>query len=204
MNIKRIFGSVLTILGIASLIYTAILFMNSTGTHALKSLVTFGILEFVFFASGISLITRRNPVSAAMSLIVHFFMLAGLYLTLQAQFIAIIQILVYAGAIMVLVVFVIMLLNLGKEENLTEKFNMRTTLALGMGALFVVQFLTVFLGKPTGMNELPASSMLMGTTEGIGKMLFTKYLFPFEAISLLLLAAIVGSILLAKKKKEEA
>jgi NADH-quinone oxidoreductase subunit J len=166
------------------------------------TVILFTILSIGAIASGISLITRRNPVSAAMSLVVHFFMLAGLYLTLQAQFVAIIQILVYAGAIMVLVVFVIMLLNLGKEENLTEKFNMRTTLALGMGGLFVVQFLTVFLGKPTGMNTLPEKAMSIGTTEGIGQVLFTKYLFPFEAISLLLLAAIVGSILLAKRKHE--
>lgn len=93
-----------------------------------------------------------------MSLIVHFFTLAGMYLTLQAQFIAIIQILVYAGAIMVLVVFVIMLLNLGKEENMHEKFNLRTTMSLAMAALLVVQFLTVFLGKPTGMNALPEKS----------------------------------------------
>lgn len=166
------------------------------------TVIFFTILSIGAIASGISLITRRNPVSAAMSLIVHFFMLAGLYLSLQAQFLAIIQILVYAGAIMVLVVFVIMLLNLGREENLTEKFNIRTTLALGMGGLLVVQFLTVFLSKPTGMNALPDKSVMMGSTEGIGQMLFTKYLFPFEAISLLLLAAIVGSILLAKRKHE--
>ncbi|MBS1537784.1 MAG: NADH-quinone oxidoreductase subunit J [Bacteroidetes bacterium] len=166
------------------------------------TVILFTILSIGAIASGISLVTRRNPVSAAMSLIVHFFMLAGLYLTLQAQFVAIIQILVYAGAIMVLVIFVIMLLNLGKEENLTEKFSMRTTLALALGGLFVVQFLTAFLGKKTGMNALPEKSMSIGTTEGIGNVLFTQYLFPFEAISLLLLAAIVGSILLAKRKHE--
>jgi NADH-quinone oxidoreductase subunit J len=139
-----------------------------------------------------------------MSLIVHFFTLAGLYLTLQAQFIAIIQILVYAGAIMVLVVFVIMLLNLGKEENMHEKFNLRKKMSLAIGVMLVAQFLTVFLGKPTGMNALPEKSLQMGSTQGIGTMLFTEYLFPFEAISLLLLAAIVGAVFLAKRKSESA
>ncbi len=168
------------------------------------TVLLFSLLSVGAIISAISLVTRRNPVSAAMSLIVHFFTLAGMYLTLQAQFIAIIQILVYAGAIMVLVVFVIMLLNLGKEENMHEKFNLRTTISLAMAALLVVQFLTVFLGKPTGMNALPEKSLQMGTTQGIGSMLFTEYLFPFEAISLLLLAAIVGAVFLAKRKSESA
>lgn len=84
-------------------------------------IIAFFVLGLLAVATGILLVTRRNPVSAAVSLIMHFFALAGLYLTLQAQFIAAVQILVYAGAIMVLVVFVIMLLNLGKEDALKEQ-----------------------------------------------------------------------------------
>ncbi|MBK9248702.1 MAG: NADH-quinone oxidoreductase subunit J [Ignavibacteria bacterium] len=166
------------------------------------TVLLFSLLSVGAIISAITLITRRNPVSAAMSLIVHFFTLAGMYLTLQAQFIAIIQILVYAGAIMVLVVFVIMLLNIGKEENIHEKFNIRTTLSLGMAVLLVSQFLILFLGNPTGMNALHDNSLQIGSTQGIGTVLFTEYLFPFEAISLLLLAAIVGALYLAKRKSD--
>ena len=83
--------------------------------------ILFAIFAIGAVASALLTITRRNPVASAMSLVAHFFMLSGLYLTLEAQFVAAVQVLVYAGAIMVLVVFVIMLLNLGKEQQLAER-----------------------------------------------------------------------------------
>jgi len=134
-----------------------------------------------------------------MSLVAHFFMLAGLYLTLEAQFVAAVQVLVYAGAIMVLVVFVIMLLNLGNEQALTENRGLRSTLATLIGAVFAVQIILVTVAEPTGANALPSRAVEIGTTESIGQSLFTQYLFPFEAISLLLLAALIGSVVLAKR-----
>ncbi len=139
-----------------------------------------------------------------MSLILHFFALAGLYLTLNAQFLAAIQILVYAGAIMVLVVFVVMLLNLGKESALTERFKTRTGIAVSMGVFLIAQLAIAFIRQPTGYNQLNDRAAVNGTAESIGTVLFTEYLFPFEAISLLLLVAIVGSILLAKKQQKES
>lgn len=166
------------------------------------TVILFCILAVAAIGTGVSVVTNKNPVASAMSLILHFFALAGLYLTLNAQFLAAIQVLVYAGAIMVLVVFVVMLLNLGKEGKLNEKFSVRTGIAVAMSVLLVAQFVIVFLGKPTGYNQLHDKSALNGTAESIGHVLFTEYLFPFEAISLLLLAAIVGSILLAKRQKE--
>jgi NADH-quinone oxidoreductase subunit J len=150
--------------------------------------------------SGIVMITRKNPVSAAMFLIMHFFMLAGLYLSLQAQFVAVMQILVYAGAIMVLVVFVIMLLNLGNEDKLSEKVNAGKIIGYALATLFAIQLLTVFFAKPTSFSTMSEKAITIGTVEAIGDSLFTKFLFPFEAISLLLLVAIVGSVLLSKRK----
>jgi NADH-quinone oxidoreductase subunit J len=153
-------------------------------------------------ASAIGTVTRRNPVAAAVNLIAHFFMLAGLYLTLQAQFLAVLQILVYAGAIMVLVVFVIMLLNLGNEEALREQFTLRKVLGVVIAALFLLQVSVLMNSAPSEHVHLSPNAAMLGTAESIGQALFTTYLFPFEAISLLLLAALVGAIILAKRKVE--
>ena len=160
----------------------------------------FFILSIGAIASGVAMVTRRNPVTAAMMLVLHFFMLSGLYLTLNAQFMAVIQILVYAGAIMVLVVFVIMLLNLGKEENLREKFSPRKAIGTVLAAALIIQLLSVFLAKPTKYTALSEKSVELGTVEAIGMVLFTDYLFPFEAVSLLLLAAVIGAVILSKRK----
>lgn len=168
------------------------------------TVILFSILAIAAIATGVSVIINRNPVASAMSLILHFFALAGLYLTLNAQFLAAIQILVYAGAIMVLVVFVVMLLNLGKESALTEQFNPRTGIAVSMGFLLIAQLAIAFIGQPTGYTQLSDKATHNGTAEAVGTVLFSEYLFPFEAISLLLLVAIVGSILLAKKQQKES
>lgn len=162
--------------------------------------ILFMLFAIGAIASAIFTITRRNPVSAAMSLVGHFFMLTGLYLTLSAEFVAAVQVLVYAGAIMVLVIFVIMLLNLGNEEQLTERVNMRKTFGALLGTLLAAQIIFMVTVKPTGMNELSKKAAEIGTTESIGQTLFTSYLFPFEAVSLLLLAALIGAVILAKRQ----
>lgn len=158
------------------------------------------MLSIVAIASAIVTITNRNPVVSAMSLIVHFFMLAGLYLTLHAQFVAVVQILVYAGAIMVLVVFVILLLNLKNEVDNKEKFSIRKILAVIFALAFIVQFIAIYFSGPLENKMLHSLSVDIGTAQGIGSELFTNYLLPFEAIALLLLAAIIGAMLLAKRK----
>jgi NADH-quinone oxidoreductase subunit J len=162
--------------------------------------ILFTLFAIGAIASAIFTITRRNPVSAAMSLVGHFFMLTGLYLTLSAEFVAAVQVLVYAGAIMVLVIFVIMLLNLGNEEQLTERVNMRKTFGTLLGALLAAQIIFMLTSRPTGINELSKNAATIGTTESIGQTLFTSYLFPFEAVSLLLLAALIGAVILAKRQ----
>ena len=164
--------------------------------------ILFLVLGAAAIATAIGTITRRNPVSAAMNLVAHFFMLSGLYLTLQAQFVAIVQILVYAGAIMVLVVFVIMLLNVGKEERSHEKFSVIKLLGIALAASFAVIMALAFTMHPSGFTALPASALTLGTTESIGAVLFSQYLLPFEVISLLLLSALVGAVILAKRHVE--
>ena len=167
--------------------------------------ILFSLFAIGAVASAVLTITRRNPVSSAMSLIAHFFMLAGLYLTLQAQFVAAVQVLVYAGAIMVLVVFVIMLLNLGKEQQKAERGSMvRLTVGGTFAAVFALLVILVVIGSPTGHNTLSEKAVVIGTTESIGQSLFTQYLFPFEAVSLLLLAALIGAVVLAKRHLMES
>lgn len=165
--------------------------------------ILFALFAIGAVASAVFTITRRNPVAAAMSLIGHFFMLAGLYLTLHAQFVAVVQVLVYAGAIMVLVVFVIMLLNLGNEKQLTERVSVRTTIGTLVAALFAMQVVTSLLARPTGLHNLDAKATEIGATAGIGNALFTTYIFPFEAVSILLLAALIGAVILAKRHLQE-
>lgn len=165
-------------------------------------LIFFFIVAAVAVGSAILMITRTNPVISVLYLIVNFFCLATMYLTLHAQFIAIIQILVYAGAIMVLFLFVIMLLNLGDETVLSEKRSLRRILATGLIAAAFFEIIVAIATSPHNGPE-PAGVALantMGTVETIGAVLYSRFLFPFEVTSMLLLAAMVGVIVLAKKK----
>jgi NADH-quinone oxidoreductase subunit J len=162
--------------------------------------IFFAVLSILAIASGVVTISSKNPVVSAMALVVQFFMLAGLYLTLNAQFIAVIQVLVYAGAIMVLVVFVIMLLNLGDEEKLKENFNIRVGIAIAFSAVLLLQFIVIFLSQSSIYQGFAPNSITQGTVEGIGQELYKNYLLPFIAISIVLVAAIIGAVILAKRK----
>ncbi len=163
--------------------------------------VVFILLAFGSVVTALLMATHRIPCLSLLYLFANFFFLAILYLTLQAQFIAIIQILVYAGAIMVLFLFVIMLLKPGDDQRLQEKLTGKKLIAGGLCLAMVMQ-----LGFALLMDKGPSSSMIhthaaeLGTVETIGKFLFTKYVFPFEVVSILLLAGIFGAIVLAKKK----
>ena len=154
--------------------------------------------------SAIMMILQRNPVNSALYLILNFFCLGGLYLTLNAQFIAMVQVLVYAGAIMVLFLFVIMLLNLGDDRRLTEHLGLRMYIGIGFSIALVLELLFIFVFRSsTSAFQQSPNAPEMGTVEYVGKVLFTRFLFPFEVTSLLLLAAIVGAVILAKKKIAE-
>lgn len=163
---------------------------------------SFGVLAILAIASAIVTIASRNPVRSAFALIFHFFMLAGLYLTLNAQFVAVIQVLVYAGAIMVLVVFVIMLLNLSNEERLSERFDFRKTIAIFFGIAFAIEVALAIFIPGTFKNNLHPDSVKIGTAQEIGKALYSNFLVPVEVVGILLLVAIIGAIVLAKRKLE--
>lgn len=162
--------------------------------------VLFVILAVTFVGSGIMVITRRSPVLAVLYLILNFFALAGLYLTLQAQFIAVIQIIVYAGAIMVLFLFVIMLLNLKDEEKLIEKITVRKVLAVGLSAAVMLEVLYIIWISTPRIERDVVKAEELGSVEAIGRALFSDFLFPFEVTSIVLIVAIVGAVILAKKK----
>lgn len=147
------------------------------------------------------MVTRRSPVMSAIWLIGNFFALAGLYLTLHAQFIAVIQIIVYAGAIMVLFLFVIMLLNLGDPKRLIEKISYTKIVAVGLGGGVLMELLAIVGFSNANLpHQNVERAIQIGTVENIGKELFSTFLFPFEITSILLLAAIVGAVILAKRK----
>ncbi len=161
----------------------------------------FTIVAAVAVLASILVVTCRNPINSALSLIMTFFCLATLYVTLDAPFLAAVQVIVYAGAIMVLIVFVIMLLNLRTESAKSY------THAIVIGG--VVGFLTLFetayflmRSYATGSKGPLNSAMVtqVGHTELIARAMFTDFLLPFEITSLLLLVAIVGAVILAKRK----
>jgi len=161
----------------------------------------FYLLSIGGIGSALLVVTRRNPILSALWLIFNFFCLSGLYLTLHAQFIAVVQIIVYAGAIMVLFLFVIMLLNLKDERKLTEGITNRKIIGGVLTLAVLAELLTVFFGSSTvQISSLGSRSLDIGTVEYIGSKLFTTFLLPFEITSLLLTAAIVGAVILAKKK----
>ncbi len=163
----------------------------------------FIILSVITTITAIMVIAQRNPVASAIYLIVTFFSLAGIYLLLGAQFVAIIQVLVYAGAIMVLFLFVIMLLNLEKEKKLVARHRLLRVLGVFLGIILLGQigmiFASVLPKGPKGTFPIEKVATL-GNTEVIARLLFTDYLLPFEITSVLLLVAIVGAIVLAKKQ----
>ena len=157
---------------------------------------------FLYFAAVIVLaaslvVVVRNPIYSALSLLVMFFHVAGLYVTLHAEFLAAIQIIVYAGAILVLYLFVVMLLNVKREE----QFNQQGPVALFLGVVLLTEavLLTVSRGFTVGTPAPGREGSAVGNTESIGEVLYSTYLFPFEIASLILLVAMIGAVILSKK-----
>jgi NADH-quinone oxidoreductase subunit J len=161
-------------------------------------------LLFILFAGmaigcAVSMVAQRNPLYGAISLIGVFISLACLYVTLSAPFIAAVQVIVYAGAIMVLVVFVIMLLNVEDEERLPLRLRSLVPIAIGLAAiLFAEAAFIIFFVQASPLTPKTNISDV-GLTSSIGAGLFTTYLLPFEITSVLLLMAIVGAITLARR-----
>lgn len=167
---------------------------------------TFENILILFFSAlavfgALMMVTRRNPVTSALYLVLNFFCVSVIYLLLRAQFIAIIQVVVYAGAIMVLVLFVIMLLNLQDETKLTENLTYKKLSAILLSILlFAVLAITIYFSYMGKYTVIHSSAEQLGTIQVIGKELYSTFSFPFELVSFVLLAAIVGAVVLAKKK----
>lgn len=165
------------------------------------------ILTLIFALGGVVsallMITRRSPIHSALFLIVNFFCISAIYLLLRAQFIAIIQVIVYAGAIMVLFLFVIMLLNLHDESKLAERITYRKLAAIILSVLlFSILSITAYFAFVDKYNRINVAAEQLGTVESVGAALYTSYPFAFELVSFVLIAAIVGAIVLAMKKFE--
>lgn len=155
--------------------------------------------------SSLLVITRRNVVHAALYLLLTLFCAAALYVMLEAEFLAAIQVLIYAGAIMMLYVFVIMLINV--RESMAERQWQRQKVAAGViGALLAAEFFVILIKGiwvPSAKTAEAAKAALNaygGNTEAFGATLYTEFLFPFEVVSLLLLAAMIGAIVIAKRE----
>jgi NADH-quinone oxidoreductase subunit J len=161
----------------------------------------FIVFAVIAIASALNILLQRNPLYSALSLIGTLLSLSALYLTVRAQFIAAIQIVVYAGAIMVLFIFVIMLLNTPKEQPRIEKQKGLRYLAIPFAGLLIAE--TFYVVRPIRLSTLPPvgnTEQAVGTTWSIGTALFTDYLLPFEVTSVLILMAVVGAMVLARRE----
>jgi NADH-quinone oxidoreductase subunit J len=168
----------------------------------------FTILLFVLFGAmaigcAVAMVAQRNPLYSAISLVGVFVSLACLYLTLQAPFIAAVQVIVYAGAIMVLVVFVIMLLNVEEEVRRPVRLHYLIPVGVLLAAILAGEAaFMISLGRGSARADfLPAQASDTGLTASIGTGMFTKYLLPFEVTSVLILMALVGAISLARQSR---
>ena len=158
-------------------------------------MAVFLVLAAIAVAGAVNLILQRHPIHSALSLIVVMASLAGLYLLLEAEFIAAIQIIVYAGAIMVLFVFVIMLLNAGLEER-THLSRVATYAGVPLAAFLLVELAYRVARASSTMTAQPLQE---NATKGLAMLLFRDFVFPFELTSILILIAILGALVLAKR-----
>ena len=178
-----------------------------TAAGGAMEIILFAVLAFVAILAALVVISHRQPVYSALSLVVTMLCIAFLFLLLQSEFLWVIQITVYAGAVMVLFLFVIMLLDLRREERPWHLPANR--LQVGLGVLLALALLAelvvvaVAVRAPAGRGSFPPEVVAArGNTQLIGRLLYTEYVFPFEVTSVILLVAMVGAIVMAKKRFE--
>ena len=159
--------------------------------------ILFFFVSFLALASEFFFVFAKNAMYAILSLIVTFFSIAALYILLNAQFLGIVQIIVYAGAIMVLFLYILMMLNLNKEDE-SKKKNLPKFIGVFTSGLLLVGILGAFKGlnQKTFAGDVDTS---VGLTKNLGRLLFNEYVLPFELASILILAGIVGAVLIGKK-----
>jgi NADH-quinone oxidoreductase subunit J len=161
------------------------------------SLFTFLVLALLAVGSAAGMLLRRNPIHGALFLAINLSTVAALFLTMRAEFLAAVQIIIYAGAIAVLFVFAIMVLIPGKEETGPDPLRRQRWLAVPVAAVFLI--LVALVLRSTVLAGPPKPHLASGT-DAVGRVLFTDYLFPFEVTSVLLLVAIVGVMALTKRR----
>jgi NADH-quinone oxidoreductase subunit J len=158
--------------------------------------ILFWVLTVAALLSALIVITSKNPVYSVLALIATFFCISGHYILLNAQFLAIVNIIVYAGAIMVLFLFVIMLMNLGKDTEPQKNKWLKIVGAVAGGCLLLV-LVAALRSTEKNMTELGTGDI--GLIQNLGKVLFTDYVVPFEISSILFLSAMVGAVVIGKK-----
>lgn len=168
----------------------------------MTSQIIFLYLAIVIIVSSILVITRRNPVHSILWMLLLFFHIAAMYIFLNAEFLAVIQIIIYAGAILVLFLFIVMLLNLKREERERKAHSIwpaAIILGLAIAAQFITIMSTVVFSAP---QDRYSTSFIQkeGASQVLGSLLYTEFLFPFEVASLILLVGIIGAIVIAKKR----
>jgi NADH-quinone oxidoreductase subunit J len=169
--------------------------------------VLFAVLAFVAILAALMVVAHRHPVYSALSLVVTMLCIAFLFLLLRSEFLWVMQITVYAGAVMVLFLFVVMLLDLRREErpwHLPEnRLQMGLGVLLGLALLAELAVVAVAVRAPAAPGAFPPAVVAArGNTQLLGRLLYTEYVFPFEVTSVILLVAIVGAIVMAKKRFE--
>jgi NADH-quinone oxidoreductase subunit J len=162
----------------------------------------FYFLSFVAVLSALMVVFSRNPIYSVLYLIITFFAIAGHYVLLNAEFLAIVHVIVYAGAIMVLFLYVIMLLNLNKDSE-PHKSNILKVAAAICGGLLLVVLVGSLKGTEAIVAKQAEDASLLGSVENLGMVLFTEFLFPFEVASVLLLTAMIGVVMLAKPERKK-
>lgn len=159
----------------------------------------FWFLSALALYSAIMVLVSRKQIHSVLYLTLTFFAIAGHYILLNAQFLAVVHIIVYAGAIMVLFLFTVMLLNLNREERSPKTMLSKIT-AIGAGLLLALVLIAIFRGYDIAVAQDPAMNQL-GLVKNLGRVLYDQYLLPFEIASILFLTAMVGAVLLGKKEQ---
>jgi len=162
------------------------------------SQIAFAILAALVLVSAAGVLVKRNPIHAALFLVLNLASVAGLYLTMGAEFLAAAQVIIYAGAIAVLFVFAIMVLIPGKEETGPDPLRRERLVTIPLVAIFLI--LVGLMLRSAIFRVVGPSAAVPGGVQTVGRLLFTDYLFPFEVTSVLLLVAIVGVMALAKRR----
>lgn len=159
--------------------------------------IIFFAVSAIALASAFYFVFARNPLYSILSLIVTFFSIAAMYILLNAQFLGIVQIIVYAGAIMVLFLYILMMLNLNKADE-SKKQNLSKFIGVFAAGILLTGLLGAYKGLSTSTYGTGADSSI-GLTKNLGRLLFNEYVLPFELASILILAGIVGAVLIGKK-----